>query len=206
LANAASEEIKVKQRSRRRIGNTMVWLVVIGVLTLTVGVGTALATEGGTAGWPAAKAQWQQQEQARMAEARLHAPPKPSSPQSAGPAHTPDPERHAGIDNDMHQGPFPAMEFAVRNFWQGPVGPNWVLVYAGAKLDVVDGRTRQGALRLYSATRNAYGVFEERPLGTFLAPSGTGDLTITAANGGVLQLRTASGATLSFDLTTHQYQ
>jgi len=158
--------------------------------------------QGSLAGWPAAKAQEWQRLQQEMAAARAHARPKPA-PQA--PSHQPDSARHAGIDNDMHQGPFSATAFTVRNFWQGPVGLDWVLVYAGAKREAAND-TAQGALRLYNEPTDADGVYHLVPVGTYLAPNGDGALTVTAANGDVLQLRTEGGGVLSFNLQTRQYQ
>src|SRR5437588_13133242 len=90
--------------------------------------------------------------QQEMDAARAHARPKPT-PQA--PPHQPDPARQAGIDNDMHQDPFSAAEFTVRNVWQGPVGTAWVLVYAGAAWDAAGGTVR-GARRLYDEPVRAY--------------------------------------------------
>ncbi|MEO7020382.1 MAG: hypothetical protein ABI234_09560 [Ktedonobacteraceae bacterium] len=115
----------------------------------------------------------------------------------------PAPDRRAGIIN-MHQGPFLTSTFTVRNFWQGQVGNDWVLVYSGAKTKS-DGKAGSGGLVLYTETANAQGGFDLHPLGTFLAPNGTTALTIAAANGNRLQLSSASGANLTFDLVTHQF-
>ena len=42
-------------------------------------------------------------------------------------------------------------------------------------------------------------------VGTFEAPAGTGPLTVTAASGSLLTLRTSQGQHLTFDLVNHQY-
>lgn len=114
------------------------------------------------------------------------------------------PERQAGITN-MRQGPFPASVFTTRNFWQGPVGNDWVLAYAGAQTRS-DGTIGPGGLMLYTETANTQGGFDLHLLGTFLAPGGTTALTITAVDGTTLQLSSESGAHLAFDLVTHQFQ
>ena len=173
-----------------------------------IGVGTGLATQGPllmgrpVTAWPPAKAQELGRLQQKMDAARAHARPKPT-PQA--PPHQPDPARQAGIANDMHQGPFSAAEFTVRNVWQGPVGTAWVLVYAGAAWDAAGGTVR-GALRLYNEPVDAYGDYHLVSIGTYAAPTGAGALTVTAATGDVLALRTDGGSTLSFNLQTLQYQ
>lgn len=106
----------------------------------------------------------------------------------------------------MHQGPFSATQFTVRNFWQGPLGPNWVLVYAGAQRGGASSAAVHGALRLYNEPTDSYGDYHLRLIGTYLAPNNASALTITAVHADVLSLRTAAGITLSFNLQTHQYQ
>jgi Galactose oxidase, central domain len=99
-------------------------VAMVAALAVT-GVGTGLATQGPllmtrpVTAWPPAKAQLLAYLQQEMDAARAHPRPRPT-PQA--PPHQPDPARQAGIDNDLHTGPFSAAEFAVRNLWQGPVG------------------------------------------------------------------------------------
>jgi hypothetical protein len=116
----------------------------------------------------------------------------------------PAPTRQAGIVN-MQQGPFLSSVFTVRNFWQGPVGSDWVLAYAGAKPSA-DSTASQGGIVLYTETVNQAGGFDMHPLGTFLAPAGSPALTITAVQGNLLTVRSEAGRTLSFNLQTHQFQ
>lgn len=196
------------EQQHRRAGRKLAWLAAVAVIALVTGAGAAFATAdaGATVGWPPAKAQAWQREQAEIAAARAHPRPKPASPQNAAPPHQPDPTPAAGIDNAMHQGPFPAMTFLVRNFWQGPVGPDWLLAYAGATRVPADGSVQQGGLRLYREARDANGDLELQEIGAFPAPGAVGAVTITAAGGDVLQLRTDSGGVLSFDLRTRQYR
>ena len=103
----------------------------------------------------------------------------------------------------MHQGPFLSSIFRVQNFYQGPVGSNWVLVYAGSKTNP-NGSSGQGGVVLYTETINQQGGFDLHPQGTFLASDST-TLTTIAANGNLLTLRSTSGQVLTFDLLTHQY-
>jgi len=116
----------------------------------------------------------------------------------------PAPTRQAGIV-DMQQGPFLPSVFTVRNFWQGPVGSDWILAYAGAKPNA-DGTAGQGGIALYTETVNQFGGFDMHPLGIFLAPAGCPALTITAIQGNLMTVRPVSGRTLTFNLQTHQFQ
>jgi hypothetical protein len=105
----------------------------------------------------------------------------------------------------VQQGPFLSSIFTVRNSWQGPIGSNWVLAYAGAKPNA-DGTVDQGGIALYTETANAAGGFDLHPLGTFLAPSDNPALTITAVQGNLITVRSENGHTLTFNLQTHQFQ
>jgi len=210
FAHQKGGEMKQQLASGRRIRHKVAWSIVATIAALAaLGVGTGLATQGPllmkrpASAWPAAKAQELGRLQQEMDAARAHPRPKPVAP--VPPPHQPDPARTAGIDNDMHQGPFPATEFTVRNFWQGPVGPAWMLVYAGATRDAA-GTTVQGSLRLYNEPIDANGDYHLVPIGTYAAPNGAGALTMTAATGDVLSLRTDGGSTLSFNLQTLQFQ
>jgi hypothetical protein len=110
----------------------------------------------------------------------------------------------AGI-TQTHEGPFPASFFLVRSLWQGPLGKNWVLAYAGAKPNP-DGTVQQGGILLYTAPRNAPMGSDLHLVGMFLAPTGATALTIVSVSGNLLHVRADSGAVLTFDLQTHQYQ
>ena len=190
----------MKWRSSGSIAKRLTWLVVVGVAVLAIGVGTVVAGSPVTSGWPTAKARLYDQEQQALAQARVS--PRPKLP-SAGlaPAVQAAPRRQAGIIA-MRQGPFPRSTFDVRDFWQGPVGSDWILAYAGATPDASGASPTRGALRLYSESADMHLTL----LGTFPAAEGTGPLTITAVSGDVLQLRTDDGTTLSFDMQTRQYR
>lgn len=120
------------------------------------------------------------------------------------PAAQPAPTQQAGIIN-MQQGPFSPSVFTVRNVWQGPADSSWILAYAGAKTNV-NGTSGQGGIALYTETTGTSGGSHLQPLGTFYAPAGTTALTITEEQGNWLQVRTDSGARLTFNLQTHQFQ
>ena len=178
---------------QRRARSTLRWVLVSAVCIATflfvLGIASAAQHNGG----PLTLAQKEQRIQQLLNAGRAHLRPKPTTPQVPSPQ--PAPTLHAGIIN-MQQGPFGGSLFAMNNFWQGPVGSNWELVYAGAERNP-DGSVKQGALKLYTK--------DLTPIGTYPAPSGAGALTIIAVKGSLMQLRTDTGSTLVFNLQTNQY-
>lgn len=193
----------LKKRSRVRNGKKWAMVLAVGVVLLLMGVGTARAIQATQAGGlPPAKPSLQALVQQQIATARAYPPrPKPKTPQVPSPQPAPKPQ--AGIVN-THQGPFAGMLFAVENLWQGPVGSNWELVYAGAEKNP-DGSLGPGALKLYTEAPDSDGGFDIHSIGTYPAPNGVSDLIIVAVNGNLMQLRTDTGGTLVFNLQTNQY-
>jgi hypothetical protein len=168
------------------------------VFICTVGMASAAQNSGGSL----ALTQKEQRIQQIVKAGRAHLHPKLIG-QNQMPPVQPAPARQAGITS-MRQGPFPHSLFAVQDLWQGPVGKDWVLAYAGAKMNV-DGTTGQGGIVLYTETIDNLGSFDLHPLGTFLAPPGTTGLTITASRGDQLLLSSTTGQHLTFNLTTHRF-
>jgi hypothetical protein len=152
-------------------------------------------------GIPAAKAAVLERERQAIIAARSTSHGKPADPgrrtNMAGPAQFPS----SGILN-MHQGPFPATEFTVSNFWQGPVGANWLLVYAGAVRNP-DGSV-SAAVRLYSERLSSDGGFDLSKLGTITLPK-SAVLTIENVTGNDLTLRAGDGSSAHFDLNAHRF-
>jgi hypothetical protein len=168
---------------QRHAGSSIKWLIITAFcVVLTVFV-VALASAARTSDGSSVRTQKQ-----------------PAQLPTAQPA----PTRQAGIFN-VQQGPFLSSIFTVRNSWQGPIGSNWVLAYAGAKPNA-DGTVDQGGIALYTETANAAGGFDLHPLGTFLAPSDNPTLTITAVQDNLITVRSENGHTLTFNLQTHQFQ
>ncbi len=188
---------------QRRARHTSRWVLVAAVCIVTflgmLGIASAAQHSGG----PVTLAQKMQSEEQRLKNARAHPRPKPGNQNQAPPVQ-PAPTRQAGI-LDMGQGPFPQSSFAVHNFWQGPVGSDWVLAYAGAKTNP-DGTPGVGGIVLYTETINNQGGFDLHPLGTFLASKGTTALVITAQQGNLLLLHSVTGQQLAFNLISHQFQ
>lgn len=152
-------------------------------------------------GIPAAKAAVLERERQAIIAARSTSRGKPADPgrriNTAGPAQFPS----SGILN-MHQGPFPATEFTVSNFWQGPVGAKWLLVYAGA-VRHSDG-SLSAAVRLYSETPSSDGGFDLSELGTVALPKAA-VLTIENVTGNDLTLRATDGSSEHFDLSARRF-
>jgi len=123
--------------------------------------------------------------------------PIPDNKLFSSPTETP----RAGIVNGGRDA-FHPMDFTVHNMWEGPVGSGWRFVYAGGtpkEPGSVDITPVNGTIWMFNGSVG-------RNLEKFPAPSGTSPLTITAVSGTVLQLRTDTGATLTFDLQTNQYK
>jgi hypothetical protein len=168
---------------QRHAGSSIKWLIITAFcVALTVFV-VALASAARTSDGSPVRTQKQQ--------AQL-------------PTAQPAPTRQAGI-MAMQQGPFLSSVFTVRNFWQGPVGRDWVLAYAGVQ-PKADGTAGQGGIVLYTETVNAVGGFDLHPLGTFLVPSASPALSITAVQGNLMIVRSENGPPLTFNLQTHQFQ
>ncbi len=187
---------------RRQSKSSMKWLIITAICVVTflcvIGIASAAQANNG----PALDAK-QQGMQQQIDAARAHMRPK-TGDQDAAPTAQPAPARQEGISN-VREAPFAVSIFTVRNNWQGPVGQNWVLAYAGAKTNQ-DGTLGQGGVVLYTETANAQGSFDLHPQGIFLAPKGTTVLTITAEQGNLLTLHSASGQTLTFNLLKRQFQ
>lgn len=141
--------------------------------------------------------QKQQILQQQIDEGRKHLQPK-TGPDTQVPTVQPPMPHQAGIINER-QTPFSPAVFTARNAWQGPVGSEWIVAYAGAQTNP-NGTQGRGGLVLYTA-----GDFALSYLGTFLAPAGTPALTIIKVQGDVLLLQAASRQALAFNLQSHQY-
>lgn len=178
------------------------WLLITAICVAAFFCVIGVASAAQLSGSPGAAAHKDQAMQKLIDAGRAHMQAKPGG-QHLAPAAQPAPARQAGIVN-MHQGPFSTHVFTVHNFWQGPVGSDWLLAYAGAKTNA-DETQGTGGIVLYTETVNSQGGFDLHPAGTFLAPKGTTPLTVTGTNDNLLLLRDQGGAQLTFDLATHQF-
>ena len=97
-----------------------------------------------------------------------------------------------------HQGPLPNSQFSVNNAYVGPVGSQWVIVYAGT-LWTSYPSTGIGALAIYDQATL-------KPIATVKATDGASSLTLISAQGTLLTVKTNTGATLTFNLTTDAFQ
>lgn len=186
---------------KKRSQSSMKWMIITAICVVTflciIGIASAAQANSGSSTNPKLQAMQQQIATAR-AQPRPH-----TSDQDPAPTAQPAPARHEGISN-VRQAPFAPSIFTVHNNWQGPVGNDWILAYAGAKMNQ-DGTIGQGGVVLYSETPTKQGGFNLHPLGIFLAPTGTTPLTITEEKDNRLTLHSASGQTLTFNLLTRQF-
>ncbi len=187
-------------RARTR---AVVAAAIFGGLLIVIGSGVVLASGNPFAKYPPAKAAILQREQNAIATAQAHTHTKPTNftPPPSAPAATP----VAGIA-DLHEGPFPACQFSVNNFWQGPVNGQWELVYAGTQnSNMATCSGGRGALAIYSEEMGKYGDGPITTIGTFTVPTNATSLTITAVNGNDMTVRTNTGASLTFDMRTNTF-
>ncbi len=179
--------------------------LIAGALFIAVGSGLVLARGNPFAKYPPAKAAILEREQNELATARAGSP-APKNPNYTPPASAPQPTPVAGIEDGVHEAPFPACEFLDNNFWQGPANGQWYLVYAGsASAHISTCDHSQGTLAIFSEQIGRYGDGPMTTVGWFTAPAGVRNLTITAVNGKVMTLRTNTGATLEFYLSTDRF-
>lgn len=175
------------------------------VAAMGVGVGTGLAVAGdGASGQnhPPDKAALYQSEQQQNDQARQQYAANPSGHYVPPPPHQAEPPRQPGIV-DLKAGPFAASDFRVSNFFQGPSGDNWYLVYSGGASEA-DGQT--AGLRIYTEPINPNEGNRLTPVGIFLrAQSTESELTITSVHGSLIQLVANNGDAVTFDLSTDQY-
>jgi hypothetical protein len=168
-------------------------------------VGLALSTAGVVA-WadnqaqsaiPPDKAALAQRE-VSQASAQPHPDKKAGAAQAAAAAAAaPVTDAHtAGINDEMHQGPFGSADFVVSNFYEGPVGGSWYLVYAGTT------KSGQGGLRVMSET--PAGVITL--VGDYVLPKGMTSVRVTQFAGTVLTVQDVQGAMATFDLATKVFR
>lgn len=212
-----------RPRGERRHRRWLPFLLAFGAVALTAGSISVLAMTGsaprtpaagaatGTppSGIPSAKAALIQRVDGQGASTATNDAAAKAAAIAAGapaiPSFTP-PTRIEGIQK-TNQGPFPASDFLVRDFWEAPIGQTWYLVYAGDRPDdpATVSAVSQGSLAVYTqgADPNTEPVFQ----GFYAAPasSGGGPLTITAASGDVLTVQSDGGQIYTFDVVTHAF-
>lgn len=191
---ASSTRRQVKSRLSVLVISTtglLASLFLIGLLSAQATSGPSLLQQ---------KQQILQQQQKDIATARARIGPFTRKP--APSTLTPEP-LHPGIIQ-THQGPFPPSFFLVQSLWQGPIGKDWVLAFAGGKPGS-NGTVQQGAMLLYTVIRDQRGFSTITLIGMFPAPNTSTSLHIVSVQGHLLQLQSESGVQSTFDLQTHQY-
>jgi hypothetical protein len=109
--------------------------------------------------------------------------------------------RLTGLVIDSH-GPIGTNEtFHATAHWAGHVDQEWLLVYAGARANPATNQNTASELRIYREPGEVNSGEPNVFLGSY-APPGGGDepLTISAASGDVLSVRTGTGANLTFNV------
>ncbi len=110
--------------------------------------------------------------------------------------------RVAGI-TEMHQGPFSALDFLVNNFWQGRIGPRWLLAYAGTSRDNV---RSSAAVRLYTEPVDPNVGSHLTFVGVWAAPTQDNSLRIVSVNKSqMILVAPRTGRRLLFDLSNYRY-
>ncbi|HEX3614160.1 MAG TPA: hypothetical protein VHU88_20920 [Sporichthyaceae bacterium] len=193
----------------------------IGGLTLVLAIGgsaAAHAAVGGGSGSPipggpnppADKQAIQQAYAARQAAGEAN--PAPKNPAAAaaiaqaanaqnGPTQTPP----TGI-LDTQEGPFSASNFLVQNEWQGPVGGNWVAVYAGEIMRGEQDPTK-GQPGLYVYVYKSPGTGTPTSHTYQQAPGAEGDTAkILSESNGALTIQTSGGRQSKFDPATEKFE
>ena len=127
--------------------------------------------------------------QAQAAEKKMQAAGTSSAPREAG-------------FIQMHQGPFSAGVFTVKDFYQGPARKSWLLVYAGSTATKTGAEPDKGAVTVYAEPAPGGAMTF---LGTFIAPGNSTSVTATRASGSDLTLRTEKGQVLTFNLSSLAY-
>ncbi len=195
------------RRNRGRHRHGAIWLVGIGT-GIAGAAALIIAVTGVASGTqtpiPQAKLARIDALQARLAKEKSEHRVKPSGAaglRAAKAASVAVQRRSAGI-TAMHQGPFPASSFEVRNFYQGPARGTWLLVYAGATTNPSTGAVGGGALNVYAEPQVGGPL---TAVGKFQAPAGTGALAVLAAKGERLTLRSSQGDELTFSLATLKF-
>jgi hypothetical protein len=90
--------------------------------------------------------------------------------------------------------------------WSGEIAGRWYQVYAGAKVAPSTGGAIRSELLVYAAPANPRS--DERPtfLGAFVPPGGGSEpLTIAAVNGDALEIKTSTGAVVSFNVASQSF-
>jgi hypothetical protein len=102
---------------------------------------------------------------------------------------------------DTQEGPFSASSFLVQNAWQGPVGGNWVAVYAGEILKGQDVASGQPGLYVYVYKSNWDGAAISNTYYPLPAAVGSASEIVSASNG-VLSISSSDGTSNTFDIAS----
>jgi hypothetical protein len=94
--------------------------------------------------------------------------------------------------------------FQTTNFFQGPAGGKWMMVWAGSRTAPSGVSTGIGGVRVYSADLST--DKSPRLVGVYDAPAGLGPLHLVGYKGTRLSLADQAGHTTVFDLSTLSFR
>jgi hypothetical protein len=183
--------------SRRR----QLFAGVLFVLFVTAGVMAGIAGSSSGRTLPPAK---QAVFDASASPAANAPPPAPKDPSAIPAAAAPTPPPDAGVielasQTGGFQVPTASETFTPTSAWSDVRGDTLLEVFGG-----MNGQgTSTGAI-FVAATDNGTGL-QGSPSGLYVAPSGTGPITLTAVNGNIVSFNTSSGGSGSFNLATQTF-
>jgi len=133
--------------------------------------------------------------------------PGPAAASGSGAATASGPEPETCTFAPTRQAPFFTAAFGVTTLLQGRLGDRWSLAYVGGPKSQDGGHFVGGGLELFSVpfAGHTQPTDPARPDGTFTDPRLAGPLTVLAAYGSSVVLRTAAGAVVRFDLASHRF-
>ncbi len=209
----------MRQPTRSRAGATVTRVVVVALIFVVLGTGIAAATGPNPFSFPwdrpdlpAAKATMIARQDQAILNARktpYAKPPKAvvDATMTAVVVHrTQSPLPTPTFTSGIFQGgsdAFVNRDFGSANHWVGEVSGTWYDVFAGVRHDPGADTNRHGALIVISCANPCQTGHQQTS--RYDAPTGTAGVKITGVTGTTITLVSETGATLTFDLLTHQF-
>jgi hypothetical protein len=163
------------------------------------------ATKAATAQAATWLAQFDDELTAAATDPRMLSDPSQTPPPTPIPVQSSDPTPVAGIQDGV-EGPFSPIDFEIRNTWDGPVGTDWVGIYAGEIRDGADEPGGHPGLKVYVFSNGPYGPakkYNGRAFRDIQVPGPVGgSARIVSESDGVLTVVASDGTQSRFDLTT----
>lgn len=184
-------------RDKRRL------VFIVTLTVLMVAAGTAAAVAGSSSGRPLSPDK-QAVLDANAAAGANAVPPAPKNPSAIPAAPPPTPPPNAGkvilaSDGAGFQVPISSQVFSATSAWSDLRGNTLLEVFGG--IDAAD--ISKGAI-FVAGTDESTGASAPSS-GVYVAPAGTGSLTLTSVNGTTVSFVTSSGTSGTFDLATQTF-